>query len=216
METIDLALASYHSVRLLHDPHTSRMSGEPALSAVRLLANHSQFLPLYGFLVSSLLQDELLSGLRAGPKSSAEVMGECLRSLTRAPVSVVDDLFARYLAYSPASMMPTYEAREDVELVGFFDLLLAQTPRRTYLDFVASFLCQTARDELYQYVIALLIAHPHPDFKAALFTVAHQEQRMHRIEILLSAFALIQHDPATAPLIQELQHKQRASHATAT
>jgi len=89
------------------------------------------------------------------------VMGECLRSLTRAPVSVVDDLLARYLAYSPASLMPTYEAREDVELVGFFDLLLAQTPRRTYLDFVASFLCQTARDELYQYVIALLIAHPH-------------------------------------------------------
>ncbi len=215
LETIDLALAYYHSVRLLHDSHTSRLSGEPALSAVRLLANHGQFLPLYGFLVSNLLQDELLSGLRARPKGSAEVKGECLKSLTRAPVSVVDDLFARYLAYSPASMMPTYEAREDVELVGFFDLLLAQTPRHTYLDFVASFLCQTTRDELYQYAIALLIARPHPDFKAVLLTVAHQEQHIHRVEILPSAFALIQHDPAITPVIQELQHKQRVSDAAA-
>jgi hypothetical protein len=34
LETIDVALASYHSVRLLNDPYTSRMSGEPALARV--------------------------------------------------------------------------------------------------------------------------------------------------------------------------------------
>src|SRR5258708_37039182 len=101
LETIDVVLASYHCVRLLNDPYTSRMSGEPALSAVRFLANQGQFLPLYGFLVSNLLQDELLSSLRAGPTRSAEVMGECLRYLALAPSSLVDDLFARYLAYSP-------------------------------------------------------------------------------------------------------------------
>ena len=55
LETIDVVLASYHCVRLLNDPYTSRMSGEPALSAVRFLANQGQFLPLYGFLVSNLL-----------------------------------------------------------------------------------------------------------------------------------------------------------------
>lgn len=54
LETIDTALASYHSVRLLNDLHTSRMSGEPALSAVRFLANQGQFLPLYGFVWSYL------------------------------------------------------------------------------------------------------------------------------------------------------------------
>jgi hypothetical protein len=80
-------------------------------------------------------------------------MGECLSSLSQTPSSVVDDLFARYLAYSPTTMLLTYETKEDVELVGFFDLLLAQTPRRTYLDFLESFLCKTARDELYQNVI---------------------------------------------------------------
>jgi hypothetical protein len=209
LETTDVVLASYHCVRLLNDPYTSRMSGEPALSAVRFLANQGQFLPLYGFLVSNLLQDELLSSLRAGPKSSAEVMGECLRSLAQAPPSVVDDLFARYLAYSPATMMLTYETKEDVELVGFFDLLLAQTPQRTYLDFLESFLCKTARDELYQYVIALLVAHSHPELRRMLLTVARQEQSAHRIEILLSAFTLIQHDPVVTSLIQELQQRQR-------
>jgi hypothetical protein len=209
LETIDVVLASYHCVRLLNDPYTSRMSGEPALSAVRFLANQGQFLPLYGSLVSNLLQDEVLSGLRAGPKSVAEVMGECLRSLAQAPSSVVDDLFARYLAYSPATMMLTYETKEDVELVGFFDLLLAQTPRRTYLDFLESFLCKTTRDELYQYVIALLVAHPHPELRAVLLTVARREQSAHRIELLLAAFTLIQHDPVVTSLIQELQQRQR-------
>jgi hypothetical protein len=72
-------------------------------------------------------------------------------------------------------MTLTYETKEDVELVGFFDLLLDPTPRRTYLAFLESFLCKTARDELYQYVIALLVAHPHPDFMAMLLTVARME-----------------------------------------
>ena len=84
-------------------------------------------------------------------------------------------------------MMLTYETKEDVELVGFFDLLLAQTPRHTYLDFLESFLCKTVRDELYQYVIALLVAHSHPEVRTMLLTVARQEQSAHRIEILLSA-----------------------------
>ena|SRR5947199_6733362 len=106
-------------------------------------------------------------------------------------------------------MMLTYETKEDVELVGFFDLLLAQTPRHTYLDFLESFLCKTVRDELYQYVIALLVAHSHPELRTVLFTIARQEQNAHRIEILLSAFALIRQDPVVTSLIQELQQRRR-------
>ena len=44
---LDPERARYHAVRLLVDPHTSRMSGRPAVDAVRLLADHGQTLPLY-------------------------------------------------------------------------------------------------------------------------------------------------------------------------
>jgi hypothetical protein len=38
LNEVDGALAAYHAVRLLNDPETSPLSGEPALTAVRLLA----------------------------------------------------------------------------------------------------------------------------------------------------------------------------------
>src|SRR5437868_2999019 len=44
---IDETLAGYHSVRLLVDQYTSPMSGEPAVTAARVLAAQGQLLPLY-------------------------------------------------------------------------------------------------------------------------------------------------------------------------
>jgi hypothetical protein len=81
---LDDELAGYHAVRLLGDPHTSPMSGEPAVTAARLLAAQRQVLPLYQRLTL--------------PGTASEVAAECLRALEGAPASLLRRLADEYAA----------------------------------------------------------------------------------------------------------------------
>ncbi len=197
LSNLDSVLAGYHATRLLVDPYTSRMNGEPAVGAARQLAAQRQFLPLYMYVLESL----------HGRESVAEVAGECLRSLGDAPTSIVDDLFARYIALSPTTRIPVYEIKDDLELVGLFDLLLAQSPQASYLDFIKTFLQTTSRNEVYRYLTTAIIAEHQAETWAVLQEVARKERRSERIEILLSAFDLVQHDQTMAELVQTLQER---------
>jgi hypothetical protein len=78
LREVDDRLASFHAVRLLGDRQTSRMSGEPAATAARLLAAQGEVLPLYQRLTV--------------PDSQSEVAAECLRGLREAPQSVLGRL----------------------------------------------------------------------------------------------------------------------------
>lgn len=198
LSNLDHALASYHCVRLLTDVYTSRMSGEPATSAVRLLAGRAQALPVYMYVLNSLPDNQ---------ESIPEVVGECLRNLTQAPSSVVDDLFARYMAYLPRIMGPTYETKDDVELAGFFDLLLAHATQSSHLAFIEESLRKTQRYELYRYLVAMIIASHQPQVWTMLLEVARRERDTQKIEILLSAFAPVRNDPVVSELVSEMESK---------
>src|ERR1700682_919048 len=50
LNDVDGALAAFHAVRLLSDAH--EMSGEPAVTAARLLAMRDELLPLYGLVAN--------------------------------------------------------------------------------------------------------------------------------------------------------------------
>ncbi len=195
---LDPALANYHCTRLLFDPHTSRMSGQPAVSAVSTLAEQQSFLPLYAYVLDSL----------NGRESISEVVGECLKYLSSSPLSVVDDLFDRYTAISPSTREPIYESKDDLELLGFFDLLLAHATRNTYLDFIRIFLKTTRRYEVYRYIVTMIVANHQLAIWTMLQEVARVEQNRNKIEILLSALALVQSDSAVANLICKLQQRQ--------
>jgi hypothetical protein len=194
LSRLDPVLASYHCTRLLNDPHTSRMSGEPAVSAARLLANQAHFLPLYAYVHSN----------REGV---AEVEAECLKLLAKVPASVVDSLFAYYNVPVPAGggqFMPYYETKEDVVLGGLFDLLLEHMTRGAYLDFTRTFLRTTQRYDVYRYVVSMIVANHQLEAWALLVEVARREQNQHKVGILLSALALVRHDPAITELTREL------------
>lgn len=197
LNNLDPVLAGYHATRLLVDPHTSRMNGEPAVGAAQLLAAQRQYLPLYMYILESL----------QGRESIPEVTGECLRSLGDAPTPIVDDLFARYIAAAPTTKIPVYEQKDDLELVGLFDLLLAQSPQASYLEFIKTFLQSTRRHEVYRYLAAAIIAGHQTQTWAILLEVARHERNAEKIELLLSAFTLVQHDPTIAELLQELQDR---------
>jgi hypothetical protein len=79
---LDDLLASFHAVRLLADRHTNAMSGQPAVTAARLLAVQGQVLPLYQRLTV--------------PGVHPEVAVECLQGLGQAPPSLLGRLAEQF------------------------------------------------------------------------------------------------------------------------
>jgi len=56
----------------------------------------------------------------------------------------------------------------------------------------------------------MIVANHQPEVWALLVEVARREQNIHKVGVLLSAFALIGHDPAITELARELQKKLEA------
>jgi hypothetical protein len=133
---LDERRAGFYAARLIADPDplTSSMSGEPALTAVRLLAAQDQLTVLYGWLTS------------AGPKAP-EPVAEALRAMTGAPASIVLDLVERMGA-----------SRDEVLLLGLFDLLLTTPEAERFESFVLEFLRDTELMDLFGAIAATIIA----------------------------------------------------------
>jgi hypothetical protein len=162
MNEVDQALASFHAVRLLSEP--AALSGEPALTAVKLLAGHGQLLPLYHY------------ALTTDPQQAPEVTAECLRNLTGAPLPVVHELAERYR-----------ECQDELVLLGLFDLLL---PSPEFSDYVLAFLRETRLDAVFQWLVTTLVAARREDLLPALRQMADTEPDRTRRNILKEALTL--------------------------
>jgi len=141
LNDVDGALASFHAVRLVGDAH--EMSGEPALTAARLLAMREELLPLYG--------------LVAGGGGTPEVRAECLRGLTGLPVSLVTHLLEQYR-----------DDKDNTVMVGLFDLVLGHRSRAEFAGFIASVLDRTQSIDLYRFVVNSIVASRDPVLIALL------------------------------------------------
>ncbi len=139
LNEIEETLAGYYATRLLIDPQTSKMSGEPAVTAAKVLATQGQYLPLYAY------------AIREG-ESRPEVVGECLRSLTRLPSSLLPTLIDRY-----------EDSNDEIMLLGLFDLLLTHPDNAKYTGFIFDFLAETRLLNLYRYLVIDLVARKQQD-----------------------------------------------------
>lgn len=162
----DDRLAAFHCVRLLVDGYTSGMSGEPALTAARILASHDQVLPLYAYLTQAA-------------HTVADVTAECLRSLVALPPSLLPALVERYR-----------ESGEEIVLLGLFDLLLAHESRADYRDVVFDFLRDTAHYNIYRYLVSVLIAGRDAALIARLAALVGRERDPRKVAILKEGLAL--------------------------
>src|SRR6266567_2254147 len=203
LNNLDPVLASFHCTRLLVDGYTSRMSGEPAVSAVRLLASQMSHLPYQGHLLplySYLFQH----------KCHPEVEGECLRQLAKAPEGIVESILSHYttrISVGTGTPVPRHEIKDDVVLLGLFDLLLTSSKESACLPFIEAFLRETQRYDIYHYVLTTIIANHSSEAWNLLLKVAQDEREPEKIQLLLSALTLVQHDPAIEKVIHELQQK---------
>jgi len=164
-------LASYHAARFLRDPDNSN-SGEPALSAVRLLAAQQQLVPLFGLAAWP-------GGGAAAPAwltSSSEVLAEALRNLVDLPASLVPLLIAQYR-----------ESEDEQVLLGLHDLLLAHPARSQWRDEIEHFLRHTTKLDLYGIVVTQIVVTRDDELIALLRELAAEERDRTRYELLQHA-----------------------------
>jgi hypothetical protein len=166
MNEVDDVLASYHAVRLLTDEHTSLMSGEPAVTAARLLAAQGELLPLYAYVGGAQPQ-------------VAEVTAECLRGLMRMPASLLPALVEHYLG-----------SEDEIVLLGLFDLLLAPEFRASSIDTVLDYLQATPLLDIYRYLVSTIVAGRDDAVIARLAAMADRERNPAKVTILRAALSL--------------------------
>jgi hypothetical protein len=144
---VDERLAGFHAVRLLGDPHTSRMSGEPAATAARLLASQGHALVLYQRLLTPELPAEVaaacLPGLQEGPPSALAALADSLRGST-----------------------------DPVVLLALTDLLLQHADAERLALTLAALLEESADLDVVRYAAAAIVAGRKPALIAMLHTRA--------------------------------------------
>jgi hypothetical protein len=138
MADLDESRAAFHAVRLLSDEHTAEMSGEPAVTAARVLATQGQVLPLYQYLVTQ----------RGG---FPEVVAECLRTMVAVPASILMRLIER-----------AGDTTNEVALLGVFDLILEHPDRAAFAAFIEEFIETTKQIDVFRYVVAAIVARRDP------------------------------------------------------
>lgn len=163
LSQVDPTLAGFHGVRLLHDAHASPMSGEPAVTAARVLTTLGQALPLYACAIGA--------GAVTG-----EVLSECLRGLTALPAALLPSLIERY-----------QDSRDEVVLLGLYDLLLTHPARAEFVPVVQQFLQTTVLLDLYRSLVATLIAGRDSEWLAELRQMVDEEKHPAKAAILREA-----------------------------
>ena len=145
---LEEALAAFHAVRLLGDPHTSAMSGEPAVTAARLLASQGHPLVLYQALRGGAIQPELAAA--------------CFEGLAGAPASVLAALAEEH-----------WKEYAGAALLALVDLLLAH-PDAGRLSGVLAGIVEEATDlDVVRYAATAMVAGRKPPLIEALGTRAN-------------------------------------------
>jgi hypothetical protein len=132
---MDDVRARFHATRLLADPLTDPMSGEPALTAVSVLVAQGELLPLYFYVTQE------------AARMQAEVASVCLRSLGSLPAEALPPLVACYA-----------ECTNPVMLVGLIDLLLEHPDVSISQETLARLMIEVKDMDLYRYLATALLA----------------------------------------------------------
>ena len=184
MDAVDPHLAAYHCIRLLADRYTSPLSGEPALTAVRVLAAQGNDLPLYAYALHQ-------------PAPQSDVLSECLKNLVHLPAALIEGLVEKYGG-----------STDEVVLVGLVDMLLDAGGRHP---FIHDFLTRTDKYAVYHYLLTRLMARP---TRLALDEISRQaqtERDPRKLGLLEEALRLGRADPAIQSALEAVRRSQVAA-----
>lgn len=178
--------ARYHATRLLADPLTDPMSGQPALAAVDVLASLDEALPLFFYAMQA--HDHVLP----------EIAGECLRRLVSLPASVLPSVVSHFTDCARSAL-----------LVGVIDLLIQHPEGVSELDFLARLLHQPPDLDLYRYLVAALMAASRAEIHSLLAAHARLEQSPARVAVLMEVLGELQTDPSWGEVVAVLRGRHQ-------
>jgi hypothetical protein len=183
---LDETTARYHAARLLTDPYTEPMSGEPALTAVRVLAALGEDVPLYTYAVQE------------PARMLPEVGGECLRCLSRLPRALVPSLVAHYA-----------DCAQPVVLLGLVDLLIQHEGGPQAPEYLVQLLQRAEDEDLYRYLVAAMLASGQALLHAIIADHAREERQAARVEVLLDLLPDAASDAGWREVVEALQARRR-------
>jgi hypothetical protein len=178
---VDDERAKYHATRLLADARTDPMSGEPAITAVAVLAAQQELLPLYFY------------ATQAPETMHAEVAAECLRRLADLPESAVGPLLATHA-----------DSDQPGVLVGLVDLLCQLSDAGIGESFLTDLLGRVEDLDVYRYLVAALLAAASPERRTLALAHAAHETNRDRCVILLDLLPAV---GETADLVRTLRQR---------
>ncbi len=167
LNDLDPDLAALYAARFLTDPRNSN-AGEPALSAIRLLAAQQNLGP-----VLSVASWDTVASFSGG---NGEIIGEALRNLTGLPVSMMPLLIERHR-----------KSEDEQVLLGLYDLLLAHPARAAWHDEIVDFLRTTPLLDLYGLVATQIVVTRDEALIGALRDLAATEREPRRAQLLAHA-----------------------------
>jgi hypothetical protein len=169
---IDEELARFHAARLLVDPYVQPMSGEPAMTAARVLGILGEQTVLWSYIFAQ------------ETPAFPEVTAECLRQLMVLPETLLPALIDRYSEKPPPAV-----------LLGLVDLLINHHTGPHGREFLIRQL-QTTRDgDIYRYVATTMVASGKPVLLEDLLAAAKTTQDKRKLAILAETFDLLAHQP---------------------
>ncbi len=161
---LDPGFAALFAARLLTDPRTS-FSGEPARTAIRVLAAQQNLAPIFA--------------LGSWGNANGEITGEALRNLVDLPASLLPLLVEQYR-----------DSEDEQVLLGLFDLLLGHPTRDEWMDELALFFRTTALIDLYGIIAMQIIASRSEALIALLRNLAEVERDPRKKALLDHALEL--------------------------
>ncbi|HWV24116.1 MAG TPA: hypothetical protein VNZ58_07990 [Thermomicrobiales bacterium] len=129
---LDPGFAALFAARFLTDPRNS-FSGEPARTAIQLLAAQQNLAPIFA--------------LASWGNAIGEIIGDALRNLVELPESLL-----------PLLIMHYRDSEDEQVLLGLFDLLLGHATRDDWMDEFALFFRSTTLIDLYGIVAMQIVA----------------------------------------------------------
>jgi hypothetical protein len=169
---VDEDLARFHAARLLVDPYVMPMSGEPNVSAARVLGTLGEQTVLWSYI------------FRDPGQTLPEVTAECLRQLTVLPESLLPALIARYREKPPAAV-----------LLGLVDLLIQHQTGPHGREFLQQQLQGTRDADVYRYIVMSMVAAGKAPLLDDLVSLAQATQDKRKLMVLAEAFELLAHQP---------------------
>jgi hypothetical protein len=183
MDAVDAKLAASYCIRLLADRYTSRLSGEPALTAVRVLAAQGVDTPLYYYALHQ-------------PEPQSDVLSECLKNLAQLPPALAQGLVEKY-----------GETNDEVVLVGLLDMLLEAGGASA---FIHEFLTRTDKYAVYHYLLTRLVARPSRQALDELLRQAQAERNPRKLELLEEALLLARAEPQVQSALEAVRRSRQA------